>query len=568
MWFYGPDFLQIDRLDVELEDNLTTITDNLPELKSNVQFTNNRCAAVNLSTELPINPSFNDYLFNKFSSLTKLTRVVAYILRFKNRSLLKKTYEYNTLTVDELDKSLLVLIKLVQHSVFKQELVDLKRKGMTSNTSKILNLSPFLDSECIIRVGGRLTNSELKYEQKHPIILPYKHRLTDLIIREAHLKNLHAGIQNLLSIIRLKFWPINGKNAVKRIIGSCQVCYRVNPRPTNFLMGSLPRSRVVPSRPFSKCGVDYAGPIYVKDGTLRTTKLIKTYICIFVCFATRATHLELVKDLSTSSFLNALKRFYSRRGKPHDIYSDNGSNFVGANNYFVELYDLINKKDHNESVTKFLADNQIRWHFIPAKSPHLGGLWEAAVRSCKFHLRRVLGNSSLSYEEMYTLLVQVEACLNSRPLVPISHDVNDFLPLSPAHFLIGDSLLSPPEEDLKDMHISRLSRYQKLQQLFQHFWNRWSREYLTFLQVRNKWNTKNDLRSQLPVGSLVILVEDNLPPLRWPLARVTELHPGSDNVIRVVSVRLPNGTITRRSLKKVCILPMQDELVQCEENAQ
>lgn len=204
-----------------------------------------------------------------------------------------------------------------------------------------------------------------------------------MIIMSEHMRHLHAGTQNLLSIIKLQFWIIKGKNDVKRVLKSCIRCYRVNPKPSKFLMQSLPESRVTPSRPFSYCGVDYAGPINVREGTLRKSKLVKTYICIFVCFSTRAVHIELVKDLTTSSFLNALRRFCSRRGKPVEISSDNGTNFVGANNYFLELYNLINNDKYIESVTYFLTNDHIKWRFIPAHSPHMGGIWEAAVKSTK-----------------------------------------------------------------------------------------------------------------------------------------------------------------------------------------
>ncbi|XP_066261199.1 uncharacterized protein [Euwallacea similis] len=229
----------------------------------------------------------------------------------------------------------------------------------------------------------------------------------------------------------------------------------------------------------------------------------------------------------------------------------------GANNYFIELNNLINDESHINATTTFLANLLIKWHFIPARSAHMGGLWEVVVKSTKFHLRRVLGESSLTYEEMYTLLVKIEACLNSRPLMPISNDINDYAPLNPAHFLIGDSLASLPQPDYQNAVISRLSHYERLPQLQQHFWNSWSRDYLTNLQTRCKW--KNTVDKTIDIGALVLLVEHNTAPLRWILARVVELHEGKDHVIRVVSVRLPSGTISRRSLSKICPLPMNNE---------
>lgn len=240
------------------------------------------------------------------------------------------------------------------------------------------------------------------------------------------------------------------------------------------------------------------------------------------------------------------------------IHSDNGLNFVGANNYFIELHTFLNDQRHNDSVATFLANDKIKWCFIPARSPYMGGLWKAAVKSTKFHLKRVIGDASLYFEEMYTLLLRIEAILNSRPLTPMSNDVHDFLPLTPSHFLIGDTLLLPPDEPVQDIATNRLDRYQRLRQIFQQFWDRWSKEYLTNLQTRSKWMKDGSL--PVKIGSLVVLVDDNLPPLRWSMARVTDVHPGADKVIRVVSVRLPNGNITRSSLKKICVLPVEDEI--------
>ncbi len=212
--------------------------------------------------------------------------------------------------------------------------------------------------------------------------------------------------------------------------------------------------------------------------------------------------------------------------------------------------------DHNKRVLNYLGNDRIHWHMIPTRSPHLGGLWEAAVKSAKFHLNRTLGNALVTYEEMYTILTQIEACLNSRPLSPLSIDPNDTLPLTPAHFLIGDSLAALPQEDVQGFNSNSLKRYHRMQQLLQQFWSRWSREYLTTLQTRNKWRLKSGVGPK--VGDLVILVEDNVPPLRWHMARIVELHRGRDEIVRVVSVKTSNGSVLRRSLAKVCLLPIEE----------
>lgn len=548
-WFHGPTFLENENFDTDYSDaNLSLEV--IPELKSKII-----TLPVTETRENQDNSLF--YQFKTLTSFWRLVHIFAFVCRFKNRCLLKQKIVSESLTLKEKIESQETLIRLAQQECFGQEISLLKSGKSLNKNSKILGLHPFLDSKNILRVGGRLSNADISYDQQHPLILPYKHKLTDLIILECHVTNLHVGTQALLSMLRLRYWPINGKNAVKRVTKYCLTCYKVKPTPCKYLMGELPSSRVNPSKPFSNCGIDYAGPIYIKEGTLRRCKLVKTYIAVFVCFSTRAIHIELVSNLTTNSFINALKRFCSRRGKPLQIFSDNGLNFVGANNQFMELYNLVNNKDHQNEIEKYLARDHINWNFIPARSPHMGGIWESAVKSIKYHLRRTLGEASLTFEETYTILTMIEACLNSRPLTPLSNDINDYVPLTPSHFLIGESLSSLPEENIIEERVNRLTRFQRIQTVYTQFWHRWSREYLAQLQTRYKWKTQED--EKFKIGSLVILVEDNTPPLRWPMARITEIHRGPDNIARVVSVRLSSGHIVNRTLKKVCVLPLPAE---------
>lgn len=205
-------------------------------------------------------------------------------------------------------------------------------------------------------------------------------------------------------------------------------------------MGDMPEARVTPSRPFLNTGVDFAGPIHLKSrGGRGNIQSIKGYIALFVCRSTKAIHLELVSSLSTEAFIAALKRFIARRGIPSEILSDNGSNFVGAKNELHELYKLCQSQNFYTLTSQYLSQNEIRFSFIPPRSPHFGGLWESNIKCVKFHLKRVC-NSTLTLEEMSTLLTQNEAILNSRPYVPTSSDVEDLDALTPGHFLIGTQM--------------------------------------------------------------------------------------------------------------------------------
>lgn len=256
--------------------------------------------------------------------------------------------------------------------------------------------------------------------------------------------------------------------------------------------------------------------------------------------------------LSSETFVNVLKRFVSRRGRPAIIYSDNGTNFVGAKRELNELYELFSKENVKRDILDFAAHEKIRWSFIPPRAPHMGSLWEAAIKSAKFHLKRIAGEASLRYDELSTLTTQVEAILNSRPLVPLSNDPNDLSALTAGHFLIGCPITSYPEPSLEGLPQNKLSRWQRVEQLKQHFWRRWTKEYLHTCQTRYKWNTTE---APIKIGQMVILKEDNIPPLCWSLARVEEVHPSHDDLIRVVSVRTSKG-IYKRPITKLCVLPI------------
>ncbi|XP_062534704.1 uncharacterized protein LOC134203884 [Armigeres subalbatus] len=325
--------------------------------------------------------------------------------------------------------------------------------------------------------------------------------------------------------------------------------------------GQLPQRRITPSKPFTVTGVDYAGPVYLKPAHKRASA-IKAYICVFVCFATKAVHIELVSSLSTAAFIAALRRFVSRRGRPTHMYSDNGKNFEGARNELRELHQLLQRERQSGEIATICATDGIKWHMIPPKAPHFGGLWEAAVKTAKKHLRKQLGNIALSFEDMSTILAQIEACMNSRPLTPMTEIPDDLAILTPSHFLIASSLFALPETDVTMIPLNRLDHYQKLQERVQKFWYLWRTDYLHELQKEAKQSTP--ITAYQP-GRMVILVDESLPPVRWPLARITATHPGSDGLIRVVTLRTSKGII-RRPITKICLLPYDDAAPKNEDN--
>ncbi|XP_026831391.1 uncharacterized protein LOC113563660 [Ooceraea biroi] len=422
----------------------------------------------------------NDLLI-KYSNLDKILRIIARCLRFFPEYRRKFNGEF--ISHQEIAAALIVVYRSIQREAFPEEYAQLSKNKPISNSSNLLSLSPFFDANGLIRVGGRLKNSDMAYEACHPILLP-KHKFTELMIQREHIRNLHSGLQATIAVVRSRFWPLSVRSITRKVIREYIICFKHKPVIPQAIMGNLPENRVTVSRPFSHTGVDYAGPMFLKESKRRNAKLIKSYVALFVCFATKAVHIEVVSDLTSQAFLGAFKRFISRRGKPNCMYSDNGTAFVGAKRQMKEFSEFLNSDQMSNELINFLRDNETAWQFIPSHAPHFGGLWESAIKSTKTHLHRIVGNANLTFEELQTVLCEIEAMLNSRPLTPLSTDPNDLHCITPGHFLIGTALNSFLVPDLVDVPVNRLLRWERVEQLRQHFWKRWSSEYLHTLIER------------------------------------------------------------------------------------
>lgn len=542
-WWYrkktGPVFLRESIS--HWPSNQHQINNMVPELKPHVSL------HVHVNNEIPSNGVID---FERFSNFMRLNRAVGYMLRFINYS--KNQPSCGPLSSEELKSALILIIKLSQIESFP-EYKNLINQKQLPPKSPLLKFNIFLDENKLIRIGGRLQQSDFPDSKKHPILIQSTHRFTKLLFNYEHQKLLHAGPQLLLATIRETYWPIRGRNLARFCCRQCVKCCRMRGQTVTPIMGNLPQQRLTPGFPFENVGLDYAGPIRAVSRQGRGCRIVKVYIAVFICFTTKSIHLELVGDLTSDTFILALRRFMSRRGKPTNIFSDNGTSFVGA-------YHDISKflKSNCDNLSSEMANQGINFHFIPAYSPHFAGLAEAGVKSTKYHLNRVLGHCNLSYEELNTTLIQIEALLNSRPLTPLSSNPEDMTPLTPGHFLIGRPLTSLPSPDYQDRTISSLNRFQRIEQLRQHFWIRWSKEYISELQVRTKWRACKD---SLKLNSLVVLKEDNLPPLKWKLGRIVAVYPGTDGVIRVADVKTSNG-VFRRSFSKLCPLPEPEVFVE------
>ncbi|XP_072384621.1 uncharacterized protein [Diabrotica undecimpunctata] len=356
-WASGPPFL-LDRSSYLFKNSSFEPMVNLPEEKK----------GVNVYTKTQKN-CWIEYI-NRFSSFTKLIKSMAYIRRFVYNARHKDRLS-DHLSPKELQDSRLFLIRQVQTIFFKSEILSLTQGRLLLN-KQIASLNPFLDRSTLLRVGGRLKYSDVPFDQRHPLLLPARNQFTTLLLTSEHQRLGHAGSQTTLNNVRLRYWPLDGLRCVKRIIHSCNTCFRFNAIASTQIMGDLPRERVTSKRPFENTGIDFGGPFCIKSSSLRRAPTSKGYIALFVCLATKAVHLEAVSDLTTDAFLACLKRFIARRGILSIIYSDNGTNFVGANNHLTLLRKHFSTQPH--VFHEFLASHNITWKFIPPRSPHWGGL--------------------------------------------------------------------------------------------------------------------------------------------------------------------------------------------------
>ncbi|XP_050065896.1 uncharacterized protein LOC126554955 [Aphis gossypii] len=478
--------------------------------------------------------------YARFSSFDHMIRVVARLRRFMLRCL-KKDYDTGFLKQSELNSALFTVVKSAQ-GYFLRELLNNLNKGEEVHQKGLARLAPFLDSLGVIRVGGRLQNSSWSERRRHLMLIPKEAHLAVLITRHWHRYACHASPRLLTALVQRRFWIIGIRLVVHRVIRKCVICAKVamvHPQP---MMAVLPGFRVQEAHPFAIVGIDYAGPLQMKELSLRKARICKVYIAVFVCMTTKAVHLETVTALSSDAFLLTLDRFVARRGLPSSIYSDCGTNFVGA---AKQLRQLINHPDQRDKISGHLP---CAWHFNPPGAPHFGGIWEAAVKSAKSLLLRTMNAQIWTLEEVTTVLCRVEAALNSRPLVPASSDPNDLECLTPGHFLIGRPLLSIPDPESPDTQLCLRTRWKLLQQSFRFFWRRWSQEYLNTLQTRGKWTkTSNNVE----VGNMVVVKTVDSPPLSWPLGRVIEVYPGTDQIVRVAKVITSKGVFTRPVVKLV-----------------
>lgn len=547
LWWHGPEWLlhpssQWPQSPITVDDNTKALI--APEMEKKTAL-----MAIKEETFFSGGNRFST-LLGKYSSVMRLYRVTAWVIRVFNNARNKDAKCVGVLTADEILYAERLWVKQIQRTHFSEELECLKdptHPKPLPKGSTLIGLRPFKDEDGLLRCSGRLDNSALPYDAVRPIILSPDSVLTTLIIECAHRRMLHGGTQATMQFVRNKFWIPKMRSITRAIIHRCLQCARHDAKPMDQLMGVLPKSRVTPAKGFLKTGVDYCGPFHLKARAGRCKTVVKGYVAVFVCMTTRAVHLELVSDLTSEAFIAALTRFTSRRGRVQELYSDNGTTFHGADK---ELTNAI-KFWKRLSAEDTFQDFNIKWSFIPPVAPHHGGLWEAAVKSAKNHLKRVVGDQWLTFEELATVLAGVEACLNSRPIARSSDDCTDNLALTPGDLLGTGAPVTPLSRDHSTTPKSSLKRWKLLERMKQDFWNRWQNEYLSQMLARSKWKT--DQRNAA-IDDVVLVRADNVPPTQWPMGRVTAVYPGPDGLVRSVDVFM-KGKTYRRPIVKLVLMP-------------
>ena len=396
-------------------------------------------------------------------------------------------------------------------------------------------LGLFTDGDGVWRCGGRMSKSSLPPSAQNPILLDKDHHLTALLIMDAHRRVLHNGVCETLAELRSMYWVIRGRQIVKKLLRNCVICRRYEGVPCQGISSPpLPDYRVRMSRPFQTTGVDFAGPLYIRLPD--TSGTAKTWLILYTCYATRAVHLDLVQGMTAEIFLRSFRRFMARRGTPARMVSDNAKTFKSVSSSIANT--LVSPE-----VKKFFGDIRIVWQFNLEKAPWQGGVFERMIKSAKRCLRKAIGKNCLTYDELLTLVIEVECVLNSRPLTYVyAGDVTE--PLTPSHLLVGFRTLSlpdapVPEDTDDDFTPEKLTRRAAhLAVTLEKFWKRWKLEYLQELREFHRTYQQGGATYSLHPGEVVTVYDESHPRGMWRLGGVEELLPSSDGEVRGVLVRV------------------------------
>lgn len=548
LWLHGPSEAMVDPL-IDSRHAEALPEECLAEMKTKKE--KSHTTLVTQSLPIVLLPC------ERYSCLRRLIRVTAYILKFIGAVRVgadgsSTTQTGSILTAQDLNSALTYWIKMSQLTMSEMKNFDQWK----------LQFGLYRDGSGIWRCRGRLGNSHLPEQTKHPILLHKEHHLTLLIVRECHKRVMHGGVKTTLTEIRSKYWIVQGRSFVRGVLQKCVVCRRFQGRPyASPPAPPLPAFRVNEARPFAFTGVDFAGPLFVRDTVSSTAR--KVWLCLYTCCVTRAAHLDIVPDMTSETFLRCFRRFAARRGFPTRMVSDNAKTFKAASRTVMNLVKA-------STVHTYLSDIGIKWVFNVERAPWWGGIFERMIQTAKRCMRKVIGNARLTYEELLTVVVEVEMTLNSRPLSYVSSEDLDE-PLTPSHLLCGHRVLSLPDPDdagedpdYNTTHEGLTRRMRHLSKILADFWKRWRSEYLLELRdMHRHFKRAKGVDASIGVGDVVVIHDENLPRGLWRLGRVKELISGADGHVRCAAVEIASRnrgpTSVKRPLQRLYPLELQDE---------
>ncbi|XP_053387241.1 uncharacterized protein LOC123539924 [Mercenaria mercenaria] len=457
---------------------------------------------------------------DKFSSWSKLVTAISILRHLAiSHGKHKPCAGYHTCSqarspdFQKLSESL--ILRVVQTEFYKEEVSCLKGQHNIPKNSPILTLDPYLDENGVMRVGGRLSKSNLDLDQKHPVIVPGKHYVARLLVGHFHTLVKHQGRQLTEGAVRdAGYWITGGKRLVNSLIYHCVTCKKLRGKCLSQKMSELPVDRVQQSAPFTYVDVDVFGPWSVVTRRTRGGQASsKRWAVLFTCLTIRAVHIEVIDEMSSSAFINALRRFVSLRGTVKQFRSDRGTNFVGA----TDLLGIDTIFVEDRPVKNFLQSHGCEWVFNPPHSSHMGGSWERMIGIARRVLESMLKPvTTLTHDVLVTLMAEVTAIINSRPIVPVSNDPDNPEVLSPSMLLTSKSVCDNTNVSNLDVKSLYGAQWKRVQYLAELFWSKWKREFLNTLQTRRKWNYEQE---PLSVGDVVLLKDKEVCRNFWPLAR-------------------------------------------------
>ncbi|XP_061430017.1 uncharacterized protein LOC133356498 [Lethenteron reissneri] len=452
-------------------------------------------------------------------------------------------------TEDELSRARKSIFRCVQQAAYASEIKAINKGEDLPRVSTLRKLNPGMDKDDLLRIGGRLGNAKLDENERNPLIIPSQSHIAILLVRHYHEKVKHQGRHFTEGAIRSAgLWIVGAKRCIASTIHKCIRCRKLRGKQEEQKMADLPADRLSVEPPFTSVGIDVFGPwTVISRRTRGGLANSKRWAVLFTCMSTRAVHIEVIESMDSSSFLNALRRFFAIRGPAKQLCSDCGTNFIGA----CKELKINTENVEDYSVRKYLSDQGCTWIFNPPHSSHMGGAWECMIGIARRILDSMLcdvGSTRLSHEVLTTLMAEVSAIINSRPLIPVSTDPESPFILTPATLLTQKTdVLTAPTEEASTADLYR-RQWRQVQSFANTFWRRWKNEYLTTLQVRNKWQSN---RPDIQEGDLVLLKDNQAKRNEWPMGRILKSIPSADGKVRKVEVMIAKQGVARTFIRPI-----------------